>query len=478
MKKNYHNFKKSGCSRIYQFIQKGCTTAIGGGILGILTIKFTWKAPFIIIAVFIICIMFFIPELYLLLYIFVDQMPFLQLRTEVFSLLSVSWIIYVFANKIKLVVTPIEKTIIAFALLYILLSTITGPFLKVIEYINLIVLYFIISTIINSEQRLKRLIYGFILLGLLLSMGGILQVFLQKTIFPTVISEIGGNESGVIMAVGSYGDPVVYSGAVFFSMILCFFQMLASSKKRSKLILFVILILLVFGCLSSGNRATMISLIIIISIMIIIDRKLSFKMLIAIIFALILIPSLILPYVLQRFVSIIPTFTSFYYQMETHIRYALLVAAIEFLLDHPIRLFAGVGSGNFAKFVLPYLKQQWDLIGIGGGFTTSSIVVVLVEGGVMGLVLLTTASCLAISEIVKVRKFYEERSNHEMFLISNGFLFLEIGIIVRALLDNTVYTYLFWLPLGLITAIRRISIGEGTIPISRGKNVLTNKDRL
>ena len=437
-----------------------------GIALGYLTTKFAWKGPLIILGMMIIGFIFFIPEIILLGFLFVDQTPFLSLRTEVFLLLSASWIIYVLVYKVRIVVTSIEKVIIGFTFVFILASTITPPFFAIVNILNLIVVYFVITTMLDSEKRMKRFIYGLIIWGLYISLGGIMQVFFQSTIFPTSFSHNSG-EGAIVVATGTYGDPVVFARTLQFVMILCFYQILAITEKRSKLILTITLITITLGWLVSGNRSTVVSFAVIIAVMLIINRKISFKLIIIILLALLFVPGFIVIPLLERVHTIIPTILSTA-QPQQDVRISLMLSGFRFLFDNPIRFVTGVGWGNFPIYSLPYLTTQLGLGQIGGGYTTSSLILLLVEGGIIGLSLLILAIFWSLLEIMRIRKYYKEKENKEMYLISTGLLIAQIALTVLFLLNNVIVTYLFWLPLALITALKRITM--------KGKNGSKSKD--
>ena len=436
--------------------------AFAGVVLGKLTVKFSWKTPLLLTGAFIAVLLIFIPELYLLLYLVIDQTPFLGLRMEVFAALFGSWLLYVFVNKIKIAVTPLEWMLIAFACVMALATLITGPFKQAINYLNLIVVCFVISTVIDSPARLKRLVFGFILWGLYVTFGGLLQVFFQTSLFSTSFAPSTG-ESGVVVATGTYGDPVIFARTVQFAMILCFYRLMSVVSRRKKVLFSAILLVLTVGWLSSGNRTTMLSLAAVLVAMVVVDRKISFRLIAAVsgagVLAMILLPRAILPAILSRAQSVVPTVFGLG-TVHQDIRITFMLSGLHYLVDNPGRFFIGVGASNYPVYVLPYLPQPIVMGAIGGGYTTSSIILVLVESGILGLGLLLLATLWAFLVIVKLRRFYQDRNDRDMLMIATGIMMLQVAMIVQLLLNNVIITYLFWLSLGLTAALKRISLKE------------------
>lgn len=305
-----------------------------------------------------------------------------------------------------------------------------------------IILLVIIAHFINSREEIELSIKTFIYMGLLISILGVYQFFSGHYFWNAALTNYGMNRINV-----TYGDPNIL--ARYLSIVIISSLILINKRLMSKKFLLVTFLLSLFALLFTFSRSGWISILIGLIFLHYFAEGVSKKWIRigGILISVVVFSSF---FISNLFSARVSTFSNVDFALGS--RSDLILTGIQMYLDHIV---FGIGLGSF-QFV--GLQQYSELLPYEGEYVTlshTSIVTIMAELGTIGLIL-TMALFKACFDSFKTIP-----SSNVLFsysLISLNAIFI---IVISAQGDGRLFEEpLFWLFAGVLIAIERVSKNE------------------
>lgn len=318
-----------------------------------------------------------------------------------------------------------------------------------------VLLFFVIVTIINTKKELRRFINFLLFLGFSLSVIGMIQLFFQIPIFPTIRMD---PNAPMMLAAGIYGDPVAYGTQVAFLLMVSFAAFLSESVKRNKYYIIILILLLSFALLASLNRSAIFGIGIFLVLMIFLNKKAGFKFLIVLTVAVILISqSAVMNLFSQQMVSIKSNIVSQTGHFADRIESAS--AAIAVIKKAPAILLVGGGCNQYEKLVLPFLTSP---TAIAAPSNTTAVAVFLIELGLPALILFLMILGITFRDLIQLQVAFKRSGDMEMYYLSQGMFASLMGMVTISLVNAIWFMELFWVNIALAVVIKKLSRTELT----------------
>ncbi|MFQ5963075.1 MAG: O-antigen ligase family protein [Candidatus Scalinduaceae bacterium] len=428
-----------------------------GCMLGFVTYKLKYIAPFLLLGVFGITLAGIYSEIGIVIFLLIINLSFLQAMNVPYVKLSfigffAMWWLYFLGNRLKITRSNQMTFLMVLYISLFILSFLSGGnfFGKIgggLNYYSNMFFAFVIMTTIRAEEQVRKFLDLLILWGVFLAAIGVIQFVTKRPLFPGAVSEGGLPVTG-----STIGDTVFYAVHMQFVIILCFYKLLYKYNNKEKIVpILFVLILLVLGWAFSFNRVTMVSFVVAIFVIAHLHgqkKKALLFLLIALIFIYIFAP--------RFFSQMYSIITSILYPAGTHWegRLNLTMAGLKAIKDYPLALLTGFGPGQYVNVIMPYLTP-WQKLNLGG---TGSMfpVYLLVEIGIFGTALFFWFIWLTLKDLFNVQKLFEQRKRHDMFLITQGLFVAFISLLITSFTGPPHLFFAFWIPIAMVAVLNNL----------------------
>lgn len=446
------------------FINKWGLLLVYGLLVSGLAVKFGLSSVPAIIGVMVGVVILFNTEIALYVFILATQvLIFFAISLETFILLVVSWLLYVFRNRTRFFASAQSKVLIILTVWIIfntgilsndgLVQTLRNMFKLFVP----ITLFFAVITVIKSRRYLMRFIKFLLIIGAIISIIGLLQLFLQTPLFSYLKTD---PTSPMQRAAGSIGDPVAYGTQVTFLLMLCFSALLGQPQGKYKIFLFFIMIALIFALLTSLNRSSILGLVMFVMVMLFLNRKASIKLIIfvAIVLILLSLTNFYDPFIkqIESIWITVPTPSEHF-----AVRLEAMTAGLKVIRDNPHILIFGGGVNSFDTLINPYVFS----FGSKTYANTNAFIVFLIELGIAGFIIVLIIFWLTLRELSVLQKEFKKTEDHSMLYLSQGLFASFIALLLISLVNEIWFMHFFWINMALAVVIRNI-FGKN------GKNII------
>jgi O-Antigen ligase len=455
-----------------------------GVFLGMLTLVLGVGAPFVVLGAFASILLLLNIEAAICTVFFALPCFWIMHFGEVMALVLLgSFLVHITVNRQKLHLAAEQWILIAFYLAtwisafaapdrFRYLRTLSGelifqfgPFAD--RYLYLIIFFIILTTYIDTRQRLKMVLRAFIAGALFLAALGLLQGLLGLSSLPGV--PVSGNpgdgfEQSTALAKSAHDYSFYIQTAAFLlgAMVL-------SEKDRAwRKWLVMGLLFLSVGWAFGGSRTALMSVMIVIAGIVLWSvraRELLRKWIAPFIFSLLTIAFFAGAYFFATLQSLRVEFASApALTGSLGGKLAVTLAALHAWADYPI---LGAGPGNSLLASYPYWPSgMYKAHVIHCGYVT-----ILTEMGLVGLFLYLAMIALVVNKLITAARGFKEAGEIELHYLATGMLCATVALlIVNGIFPGEQLREL-WLTLALASAVGRIYEREKkarvTDPLSR-----------
>lgn len=154
-------------------------------------------------------------------------------------------------------------------------------------------------------------------------------------------------------------------------------------------------------------------------------------------------------------------------------RESLWAVAAQIVRDHPV---AGVGAGNFVVVEPEYTFRNIDLprvdLVVRPDVVHNSYLQVLAELGVVGLALFLAVIARSLQLALRAAHTFERRGDHELDVLSRGFLVGTVGMLVAYFFATNQYEKQLWLLLAAGPALLSVARAHASVFQDAGRRVV------
>ncbi len=414
---------------------------VSGVILSSVPTKFQYTLIFIVPA-FIVCIfimnnpgigvyLFFLYE-YLRPYDFMPALIPLRLSLFIVTLTSISWILYVKRNRLRISWDNFNWIFLAFlGIMAITIITAENNRYAYNSFQDMMIAFivFVIATnMIKSPNQLRYLIWLLLLVHFYFAIMGIYNY--QSGLFV-----FGGLATSGVVGSGFIGDENDFALALNVMIPFAFYIFIASQNKVKKYFSLLILMALVIGVVSSMSRGGWVGLMAVF-LFIIFKAKRKFTGL-----AIVLILSLVIAsFAPSKYWEEIKTISDTQETTaQTRINY--WKAALRMYWDNPI---IGVGANNGGVRMPEYVTGFAEPATQWGRTFHGTIPQVMAELGTLGLILYLLMFFCALKYLIGIQKRKTSESNDMLISIANSIIGALIAYIATSTFLSTVYYPQLW----------------------------------
>lgn len=370
-------------------------------------------------------------------------------RNLAFGVLLV-WIFHIVVYRDFKIVRAKQNMLIALFGLALLLSTFEyfgysfGIFL---EFVKLLILYFLVVNLVRTRRKLLIVIWGLVILGAAACLIGIYQHILGIGV------DYG---EGVIRIRGTALDPNDYAMHLIILIPLIFGLLFNYRNILLKALLLFIFVLLVLNVVFTYSRAGMLALAFVLALSILgfsFQRQRRVLPIILITLAL----SVSLPFIPAKYWERAKSISDFS-DPAIQARLDVWKTGLGMIKDHPFR---GIGLGVFQyeyilrAYMSPDVKTRISL------FSHNAYLQIGAETGVFGLIFFLLLIFFSWQDLAKSGKAFQRNGD---LLFSGLALALRIGLfgyLVCATFLTQAFLTVFWIILPLAVVMRKFSL-EGT----------------
>ncbi|MFC1541491.1 O-antigen ligase family protein [Candidatus Latescibacterota bacterium] len=336
-----------------------------------------------------------------------------------------------------------------------LLSTLYTPYFLMgfMEFFRLIVLALLAFSIlisIDSKNKLKFVVWCYILIPFSVALFTIYEILTEGAFFASQIARVATALGiPVYRSTGTFHNPNDLACFLMIGITIGFSLLIIKNTKiYTKLIIIAIIGVTSIALIASFSRGGWLSTFVAVIFIIVLQRKWSYVFLCGGIFALMLIvlsvkfPHIILS-TLERFGSIINPFS----ESSSSSRISLIKTGVWMWQDHPI---FGVGGGGFRYYAFDYIDPNMprEVSSVREAHTLQ--VKILAEQGLIGISIATWLFFTVLFDTIR-----SIREMKDMFFqkVLIGFLALFVGFIANFTFASDMHNNIFWITVGVIYAI-------------------------
>lgn len=447
-------------------VLKYCPWVFAGLVTGVLVLKLGVLSPLVLVLLLLGGVMVF--KVDAAMFMFMALLPYLwimRLWAVVGVFLTVSIVFYMVINRRQVYIAWEHILLLGFyGSVLISIATMPEQFqylqsftqetnltpLIANQYTFLIILFFFVSTYVDSTRRLKIAVWGLVAGCLFLALQGLLQGILSLPNLPLPIAQVqlGATRfeqaSGLSKSAHDYSFYIQTAGFLLYPLIV-----LESDARRKRLLAAAFMVLLI-GWAYGGSRTSYVTVALVVLLAIkqhlrVQDLKWFFGLIVA---ASLLSGGLFYDTILTIVDDLLLTQGSMAGSLGAKLMIA--VAAFKTWMMYPL---TGVGLGNSVIASKPlwpaYLQSVHHVVHTG-------YLVVALEMGALGLFFFLSTVVLTMVGLQRARVRARHAGHREFYLVSSGVIYALMGLLIV----NTIYPAeihkALWVILALAVSAKRV----------------------
>lgn len=306
--------------------------------------------------------------------------------------------------------------------------------------ISLLAMSLLVLDFVEDEIDLRNMCWALLSYGLVISLVGIYQFF-------QVSSFVTEQQFRAVSLTGNSNFTAAYN-IIATAVLLGSTAVLTNPSRKTYILATGMLVILLVGTVLTASRASLIAmgLVYLIAFIMAQSKKVVLTVIMSVM-GLSLIAFIVVPQSIQtmrlRFDSFLMGGNSIE-QLDTGLRLQLISTSLTILPESPI---VGIGYGSFLTHPLnPYHRVTH---GIFHG--------ILVEGGIIGFILLMALIATTFIRLWLTRKSFTVSDNHVGMQVALSLFLAFVGFLFMAAFNDLAFTKFFWLLITLISASSSIA---------------------